>query len=165
MGNALATHLSPMISLAFGWPDDIRIAGHKVAGIWIDCNPDSDQPWLCVTTSVNIRNSPEDFSIAAISVLEAEGSTELDDQILLESYARQFISQINLWSEDDGIEKMLRQWQMRAEYVGKVATLHLENETITGEFQGLSSHGNMLIESDNEPARTVSLSELVSYVG
>ena len=165
MGKALAAHLSPMVSLAFGWPDDIRIAGHKVAGIWVDCNPHDAQPWLCVTTSVNIRSAPEDFSIPAISVVEAEGQTDLVDSILLESFARQFISQINLWSEPDGFGKITRMWLMRAENVGKTAALHLQDETITGTFEGLSSEGGLLLKPGDGPQTEVELSRLVSYAG
>ena len=77
MGNALATHLTPMIALGYKWPNDLLIAGHKVGAVWLDSGESNDSPWLCITASVNIHSSPEDFAIPAISVSEAEGGTEL----------------------------------------------------------------------------------------
>ena len=165
MGNALAAHLTPMISLAYGCPDDIRIAGHKVASIWIDCDPYDTEPWLCVTTSVNILSSPEDFSIPAISVIEAEGHTTLTAPALLESFARQFISLINLWSEPEGFDRITRLWLTRAETVGKTTSLQLDNEILTGKFEGLSSDGDLFIKPEDGPQTTVELSRLVNYAG
>lgn len=162
LGNALATHLSPMISLSYGWPDDILIAGHKVASIWIDCDPDASEPWLSVTASVNILESPPDFSIPAISIRETEGTTEIDAPTLLATFARQFITSINTWSQDDGMAKLARQWYQRAQYREEDADIHTAVDTIHGRVRALEDDGNIRITCTDGGSRTVPLAELIS---
>jgi BirA family biotin operon repressor/biotin-[acetyl-CoA-carboxylase] ligase len=177
MANALATHLSAMTPLAFGWPNNITIASHKVAAIWLDTviEPNSDksahqdgnhleedQPWLAVTASVNLEQSPGELSATAISVQEVEGTTELDSTVLLESYARQFITQINHWSER-GIKFTGKQWISRAEGVGEQITIRLTDREITGTLEDFGENGDITITLPDNTRRTVSLAEYIEY--
>ena len=158
MGNALATHLSPMIALAYRWPNDITIASHKVAGIWIDCDVQGNDPWLTVTASVNIRNSPDDFSIPAMSISEAEGGTELTSQQLLETFARQFITQINFWSER-GMPALVKLWKIRAEGVGEDLSIEFPDEKVSGIVSGFCDDGDIVLTTSKGTSRTVTLAE------
>lgn len=167
MTNALATHLSAMTALGFGWPNDITIAKHKVAAIWIDSNinfssdnviSDKQDAWLNVTTSVNIEHSPQDFSFPAMSIREAEGATELDSKLLLETYARQFITQINNWSEH-GIGAMVKQLRNRADGLGQEKRIRLTNEQFTGILEEIGDSGEIIVRLANNTARTITLTD------
>jgi BirA family biotin operon repressor/biotin-[acetyl-CoA-carboxylase] ligase len=161
MANALAAHLSAMTALGFNWPNDINIAKHKVAAIWLDYETDQtmdNNPWLNITTSVNIQNSPEDFSIPGMSISEAEGGTEISAPELLEIYARQFITQINQWSER-GMEYISRQWKIRAENINQEITINLKNERVNGIFKDIGDNGEIQVELSDNTIRTISLAD------
>ncbi len=176
MTNALATHLSAMTSLGFSWPNDITIAKHKVASIWIDSNTinpspdnaisDKQSTWLNVTSSVNIEHYPEDFSIPAMSIREAEGGTDLDSKLLLETYARQFITQINNWSER-GVDGMVKQLRNRADGLGEEKLVRLTNEKFTGILEEIGNSGEIIVRLVDSTTRTVTLTDYVNadYTG
>ena len=176
MANALATHLSAMTPLAFDWPNNISIATHRVAAIWLDTatefhsgkstqnenDCEVDQPWLTVTTSVNLLQSPGELSATAISIREVEGTTDLDSMVLLETYARQFITQINQWSER-GMKLMGRQWISRAEGVGEQITIRLTDQEFTGTLEKFGDDGDITVKLPDNTRRTVELAEYVEY--
>ena len=139
LGNAIASHLSPMIALAYGWPNKLLIANQKIAGLWLDCDREAHQ-WIVITCSVNIKASPDDFSIAAMSINEAEGRTELTPEQLLETYAREFISQINNWAER-GFEHILNQWKGRMSYPGD-KQYRFANKSINGILESIADNGD-----------------------
>ena len=92
-----------MTALSYGWPNDVMIARHKIASFWMDqgsFSTDSvETPWLVLTHAVNIASAPEDMLLSAMSIHEAEGDKSLTAELLMETWARQFIAQINDWSE------------------------------------------------------------------
>lgn len=163
LAHALATHLSAMTALNFSWPNDLTVAGHKVASIWIDADPVADQPWLVVTASVNLINAPEDFSIPAMSIKEAEGQTDLTVEVLLETYARQFISQINNWS-DRGSNYIVNQWKIRDDGTGKQKTLYLKDKRLVGLQQQIGPKGEMILEIDDGEGRVIPISEFINQI-
>jgi biotin-[acetyl-CoA-carboxylase] ligase BirA-like protein len=163
LSHALATHLSAMTSLGFNWPNDISIAAHKVGSIWIDASRSVSSPWLTITASVNIENSPDDLSIPAISVKEAEGETELNSQLLLETYARQFITQINNWSER-GNEVILKQWRPRIEGLGLKRTIKLATGEVTGILENINADGDATLKLIDNTTCKLSLAQCLEYV-
>ena len=155
LGNAIAEHVSPMTALAYSWPNDINIAGNKVGSVWLDHGQSPSGRWLTVTCSVNVRHSPEDFSIPAMSILEAEGTTDLTAGILLESWTRQFVRLINLWS-DQGFGKIFGLWKVRSESIGKKISLPGNGGELEGESVGITEDGDIILKLADEKEVTVS---------
>ena len=163
MGNALATHLTAMTALSYKWPNALCIANHKISGIWVDANSNKDSPWMTITSSVNIKNSPEDFSIAAMSIAEAEGTTDLNANTLLETYARQFITQINNWA-DQGVNSICKQWRLRAEGLGEEFSIQLKNRQIVGIWETINEDGSIDIRNDEGSIIHVNLNDFISWI-
>lgn len=144
LGNAIAAHVSPMTALAYSWPNDINIAGNKIGSVWMDSGESQSGRWLAITCSVNVRNGPEDFSVPALSILEAEGTTDLTANTLLESWTRQFVRLINLWSEQ-GFDKIFTLWQVRQESIGKIFELQHNGVLQEGESVDLTPQGEIIL--------------------
>lgn len=150
LGQALATHVAPMTALSYSWPNDIKIARHKVASIWLDqgvaqSNDGSVVAWLVITTSINVAASPPGMEMSAISLHQAEGETRLDTATLLETWARQFMMQINDWSER-GFEHILRLWKARADVLGASVNLQIGEALICGTVKDVNDHGELIID-------------------
>lgn len=155
LGNAIAEHVSPMTALGYSWPNDVNIAGNKVGSVWLDHGQSEAGRWLTVTCSVNVRHSPDDFSIPAMSILEAEGTTDLTANILLESWTRQFVRLINLWS-DQGFGKIFGLWQVRSESNGKKITLPSDDGLVAAESVGITEQGDIIVILPDKKQITVS---------
>ncbi|NKB76787.1 MAG: hypothetical protein GKR96_06970 [Gammaproteobacteria bacterium] len=160
LGNAIAGYLSPMIALAYGWPNKLLIANHKIAGLWMDVDP-AQAEWLIVTCAVNIKHSPNDFSIAAMSISDAEGGTELTASQLLESYAREFISQINKW-DDRGFHYILKQWKGRMNGIEKHCNFRVGMEEYAGVCASIDDDGAVCFTEESGKAQCLSIEQ---YMG
>lgn len=146
LGNSIASYVSPMTALGYLWPNDVCIANHKIASLWLDNGKSHGTNWLTITLSVNILNAPDDSKINAISIREAEGSTDLNNKVLLESFAREFIKQINNWSHR-GYKYILDQWRIRLQNIDQGLVLQHGTETITGTVKNLDGLGNIEVSS------------------
>lgn len=155
MGQALAQYLSPMIALGYDWPDKLMIANHVVGRVWVQYGGRSS-PWLSVCSSVNILNSPEDFSIPAISVREAEGTTELNAEKLLQAFAREFITWINHWNEQ-GFTDLMDRWKARGNQSGAPCAFG----SLSGTVHEIDSKGNLVMQVDSTSQRTILLESYV----
>ena len=159
MGNALATHLSPMTALGYVWPNKITIATHTIANIWVEYDQ-KDPAWLSISCSANILNTPDDLSIPAISVLEAEGSTDLRSGVLLESFARQFITLINQWSEE-GMASIVNKWKLRADLGDKSTTLYTRQGEYSGTIREITDQGSLEIVNEENENMIFQLSDFI----
>ena len=159
MGNALATHVSPMTALGYSWPNKITIATHTIANVWVEYDQ-RNPAWITISCSANILDTPDDLSIPAISVLEAEGSTDINSKILLESFARQFITLINQWS-DEGMVLIVNKWKLRANITGKVTTLYTDRGSFSGTINAITNQGALEIVSKENEKMIFQLSEFI----
>jgi len=159
MGNALATHVSPMTALGYTWPNKITIATHTIANVWVEYDQ-RNPAWLTVSCSANILDTPDDLSIPAISVLEAEGNTDINSGILLESFARQFITLINQWS-DEGIASIVNKWKLRAGVTGKLSTLYTHRGSFSGNIKAITDQGALEVISEENQNLVYQLSEFI----
>lgn len=142
LGNSIASYVSPMTALGYRWPNDVCIAGQKISSVWLDHGNSNGAAWLTVTLSVNILNAPAEPGINAISIRDAQGSTDLDNRLLLESFAREFLKQINNWSHR-GYQYIQDQWRVRLQNLDQSVVLHHGMETITGTVRQLDEYGNI----------------------
>ena len=160
LGNAIASYLSPMTALGYQWPNDICIAKHKIASVWLDKGESNGTSWLTITLSVNVLNAPEALEINAISIREAQGTTELNNKLLLEAFSREFIKQINNWS-DRGYAYIYDQWRIRLQNLDQTVVLQQGNEFITGTLKYIDEFGNIEVSNNNQ-LRKISIQ---SYMG
>ena len=152
LGNALAAHLSPMTALGFGWPNKLLIANQRIGGLWIDSEYGAD-PWLVVSCSVNIQSHPNWNDSLGMSIAEAEGSTSLTSAALLETYSREFITQINHWAER-GFDYSLRQWKGRMQFDMSPREY---GQTVNGVLESVTDQGEALVKSVDGILQTVAI--------
>lgn len=164
--HSIAEHIAPMTALSYGWPNDVLIARHKIASFWMDQGQYTDlsesRPWITLTHSVNIAAAPEDMQLSSMSIHEAEGDTGLDVELLLESWARQFIAQINDWS-DKGFEHTMKLWRSRINVDGALVNLQLGEELVSGSVSGINMQGDLEVAVGDDRIRRVSVREYMKW--
>ena len=148
LGNAIASHVTPMTALGYLWPNDIAIADHKIASVWLDEGKNDDGRWLCITLSCNVLNSPDDEGLMAMSIRESQGTTQLNNQVLLESFSREFIKQINNWSER-GFDYIFDQWHIRLGRLDELIELDYPGKRYTGYVKNITPMGDLEIAIDD----------------
>lgn len=144
LGNAIASLVSPMTALQYGWPNEIRIATHRIGEIWLDRGGDARRRWLTLSLVVLVGSTPPDPSDSAMSLHEAEGNGEIEPLTLFEHWAREFITWINLWDER-GFAHVLKTWQVRADVVDCEVSLAGARDAFSGYARGVDGRGNLIV--------------------
>ncbi len=167
LGSSLATHVAPMTSLSYRWPNDLYIAGQKVASVWLDKGRSSKGDWLTVTVSVNLIHAPGDdtgdFTLPTMSVREAEGNSDTTAEVLLETWSRQFIAEINNWHER-GFEYILSYWKTRSERKQLENVILLDGSSVSGDQQHIYEDGACSILQESGESTDLSIPQYLHWV-
>ncbi|HXW41090.1 MAG TPA: biotin/lipoate--protein ligase family protein [Xanthobacteraceae bacterium] len=105
LADALAAHAPPEKPISIDWPDAIRVDGGLVGGTRLAGPAGSDEetvpPRLVFGAMIRIANvGVNEIGLAPLSTaLEDEGFA-FDDRALVESFARHFMTAIDIWQHD-----------------------------------------------------------------
>jgi BirA family biotin operon repressor/biotin-[acetyl-CoA-carboxylase] ligase len=154
---AISNLAPPLIEVRFRWPNDVLLFDAKVAGIWLEAPPASNDryEWLVLGMAVNVESAPDDLDPPATS-LWLEGAPEVIVSDLLEVFSRHFLSWINRWA-DEGLKPVHRAWSIRPHGLGEPLTLDLESEKLQGKFVELDEQGALHMELGNGQVRHISV--------
>ncbi|PIW29116.1 MAG: biotin--[acetyl-CoA-carboxylase] ligase [Rhodospirillales bacterium CG15_BIG_FIL_POST_REV_8_21_14_020_66_15] len=142
------------------WPNDVLVAGRKVAGILLEAQgaatPDAQPDFVIVGVGVNLVSFPEDVEFPATCMLD-EGTAVMAPEFL-EGFARHFLGWTRIWV-DEGFERLRKNWLWRCDQVGKQVEVRLANETLTGTFKDLDETGALILETASGP-RTITAGDV-----
>lgn len=142
--NAIAAHVSPMTALRFGWPNEIRIAAYRIASVWLDRGESAGRRWLTVALTVNVASVPGADEPEQMSLHQAEGNDAIRPPDLFESWAREFITWINLW-DDRGFGYVLASWNARADVEDCPVSVRQPGGAIEGMAAGVDGEGRLIV--------------------
>lgn len=118
--------------LMLKWPNDVMLAGKKLAGILLERSGDR----IVVGFGINLAAAPQLPDREAAS-LAREVQPEAFAPLLAASFARM----LDLWRTSDH-SVLLRAWEHRAHLLGTRLTVHVgKDETVSGRFGGLDQDG------------------------
>ena len=149
LGNSIASHVSAMTALGYNWPNDVSIANHKIASVWLDQGKSAKGDWLTVSLSVNIKDSPQDQLLNAMSIKQSEGTTDLTNKDLLEAFAREFIKQLNNWA-DRGFDYIYKQWKVRLQNIDTQVEIQSSKGIHCGIIKGVDAEGNIQLKTTDD---------------
>lgn len=162
---AVADLLDPELArgaLALKWPNDVLVAGRKIAGILLEsaAGAEGRLAWLAVGIGVNLAHHPQDPDLAypATSLPAATGRS-LAPEDALTRLAAAFAGRQALW-EGQGFAPVRAAWLARAAGLGQPITVRLPGETLSGGFAGLSPDGALLLAEPGGLTRKVAAGEV-----
>ena len=133
------------------WPNDVLLAGGKLAGILIDAEARASRlEWLVIGIGINLRHAPE-IPGRLTTTLGAHGG-----EATPQAAADVLLDTLGLWLErfrEAGPVVILEEWQRRAHPPGSELTVQRDSGAVTGRFAGLSEHGELLLEAENRIER------------
>lgn len=149
---ALAIYV-PAEKLALKWPNDVLLAGGKVAGILLESSgqgPFID--WLAIGIGVNLRHTPQGVTHAAFppTSLMQVGGWEVAPEDFLFTLADAYATQ-----EDKlrhfGFDRIRDDWLANAARLGEVITARTGHEDVTGIFDSVDQDGNLVLITGTGP--------------
>ena len=123
------------------WPNDVLVAGRKIAGILIE----NSGGLVVVGIGVNLLHAPGELpaaGLAAISVREATGRRP-EFSPALAALARSWAERYRQWHA--GFAGIRAAWLARAAFLGQTVAVRLPEGTARGVFEGIDAGGALLL--------------------
>ncbi len=146
--------------IAIKWPNDILANGRKVAGILLESASagTGHLDWLAIGIGINLVFYPEGMEFPAISLLAlGEPVPSAGDALLVlaDRWAK--------WYEDwktRGFADIRDAWLARAACIGERIRARLQNEEISGVFEGIDETGALILRVTRDCVRRIAAGEV-----
>ena len=144
-------------SLEIKWPNDILLAGRKVAGILCQRvlpadTADSDVGSLIIGVGINVDfplgELPDDLRWPATTLAEAAGFAIYVDPIIVR-FAETAATMMATFERDGLTKPMLDELGANLAFVGQVVTLSIADRKLTGTIGGLDDQGRLLLATED----------------
>ncbi len=127
------------LALMLKWPNDLLLAGEKLAGILLERSGGR----IVAGFGVNLASAPH-FPDRKAASLKGAITRDAFAPLLAASFARL----LRLWRDSEP-EAIARAWQARAHPVGALLTVHTgAEERVSGRFDGLEPDGALRLRTD-----------------
>lgn len=127
--------------LLLKWPNDVLLAGEKLAGMLLENvgSPMENRSVVVIGTGINLANHPEELPQPAIS-LGAYGMTvaPADALEVLAATTHEWLAR---WAEGTSFPSIRRAWLDRAGPTGRPLRVKINDEETEGVYAGLDSDG------------------------
>lgn len=143
-GLAVAEALERFVPLAeIKWPNDVQIAGKKIAGILVEAGAD----FVIVGIGINVNSEHFPEGLAATSLKSETGNEISRAEVLLEVVNRlaKHVGRI-----DNEFSEMLEGVKERCALTGKSVSLTYTDKRVEGEVKGIGPGGELLVEIEGK---------------
>lgn len=130
------------------WPNDVLVAGEKIAGILLESRskPDGLVDWVIIGTGVNVGLLPADPGQPA-TALTVHGATG-DVGAVLSLYADALGRWYHAWRAG-GFGPIRAAWTARADGIGRRIRVRLPDREMHGVFAALDESGTLMLRTDD----------------
>lgn len=145
-------------TLSIKWPNDVLIKGAKCAGILLEARKDK----ILIGVGVNLMSAPSDTPYPASSVIDHIPHDVLSNPEPKvpnpETVLAVFASRFDDWYKKlivNGFSPIREKWLSHAAHIPGNVTVHLANESFTGESIGLGANGELQVRLLNGTMRNI----------
>ena len=145
--------------LGFKWPNDVLLAGDKVAGILIEGEVTRGEPAMAVIgIGVNCVSHPAEAAFPATD-LRAHGAN-IAPQGLLAGLSAALFKRLAQWDRGNGFGGIRGDWIAVAHPIGATVKVSDGGAEQTGRFAGLDATGRLLLDLADGTRREVAAGDV-----
>lgn len=142
--------LLPTHQVGIHWPNDVRAAGRKLAGILIEALPDRRHiVGIGLNTNSTLADAPAELHATAATMRDLSGQTYNQTDILIDLLKRLEQGFAQLRSEPKAIAARADMLCLQRD---QMLTLGWANRIITGVCRGIAADGAIRLETSTGPA-------------
>lgn len=152
---ALLPHCPNPAQIKLKWPNDVLLAGAKLAGILLEREGD----YVVVGIGANLAAAPQLSDRQTVALADLGPAPDRD--LFAKALADTFDQEVERW-RTYGIEPVLRRWESAGLPRGTVLSVHdTVATTVTGQFDGLMPDGAMRLRLADGAARAIHAGEVM----
>lgn len=133
------------VPLEVKWPNDVLVAGRKVAGILVESTSHGGSMQLALGCGLNLKSAPPHTRYGATAL--AEHAALVAPSAALERLAAELDRLLRRWNEGAGFDDIKEKWLRHARSLGKQIVLTSASGEIRGAFAGLGENGSLLLRN------------------
>jgi BirA family biotin operon repressor/biotin-[acetyl-CoA-carboxylase] ligase len=130
------------VPVAVKWPNDVLIAGAKVAGLLIEAVPGRAEA-LVLGVGINIAHYPADTPYPATAIVAKGGQVTVT--ALRDAFCRDFLGRYAAFGRE-GFSPLRADWLAHARGVGGPITVNLEGARFDGTFKDIDAAGALVLD-------------------
>ena len=147
------------LSPALKWPNDLMLAGRKLAGILLETTRTPDgRIAVAVGIGINCRHHPAGTEMPATNLL-IEGA-DLRPEVLFEALRDAFARRVAEWDGGRGFPAIRSAWLERAVGIGTTIRVRLVDGEDHGIFDGIDAAGLLLLARPDGSRRKISAGDV-----
>jgi BirA family biotin operon repressor/biotin-[acetyl-CoA-carboxylase] ligase len=139
------------------WPNDVLIAGRKVAGILTETSTRGERLEAAVVgigVNANTTTFPEELAAIATSIAR-ERSAPVDRAALLDALLDELERRV-VEFVDGGAAPIVRAWKERTEILGKRLRVSVDGKLVEGVVLDVDDEGALWLDADGRKLRVLS---------
>ena len=137
------------------WPNDVTIAGRKVAGTIVESRQRTMRKEFVIGIGINCRQKEHDFPQeireTATSLRQVTGR-EIDRV----SLAQELLRQLDHWVtivHNDGVQTLHNEWALRCDDIGRRITVASNRQNFSGRVMDVNPQKGLLLQLDSGPIK------------
>ena len=150
----VAAHLKPL--LAIKWPNDVLLAGAKLAGILIEA--ESGLSAVAVGIGVNCAFHPADTDFPATDL--AAAGAAVTPAVLFGPLSVKMLGRLAQWNAGQGFSTIRADWLARAAGMGESVRVRLAERELVGRFESLDEAGGLVLGLPDGSNRTIAAGDV-----
>jgi BirA family transcriptional regulator, biotin operon repressor / biotin---[acetyl-CoA-carboxylase] ligase len=143
-------------ALALKWPNDLSLAGCKIAGILVE--GEGDPVAVAVGIGVNCRHHPEATDYPATDL--AAAGAEVSAPALLEQLAAAMQTRLHQWNRGASFATIRAAWLARAAGIGQTVRVRLAGRETAGCFETIDDTGRLMLRTTAEVVEAIAAGDV-----
>jgi BirA family biotin operon repressor/biotin-[acetyl-CoA-carboxylase] ligase len=152
--------IAPNCTVRLKWPNDVLAEGRKIAGILLESasGAGGDVEWLAIGIGINLAQHPADTEFPATSLPDL-GYASPGPRDALGFLAGEFAKWYEAWRAN-GFSAIRDAWLARAAGLGTRIRARLQNEEMSGVFEGIDAQGALILREAADRVRLVAAGDV-----
>lgn len=150
----VAPDLKPL--LAIKWPNDLLLAGAKLAGVLIEA--ESGLSAVAVGIGVNCASHPAGTEFPATDL--AASGARISPRDLFAALSVKMLGRIAQWNAGEGFSTIRADWLARAAGLGESLRVRLAERELVGRFETLDEAGGLVLRLPDGHAATIAAGDV-----
>ncbi len=140
------------------WPNDMLADGAKLAGILLETESLPSTRAVVIGIGVNVLHAPEGLPYPTASLRSLGHSVTAEG--LFAALSAEWVRSVQLWDQGRGFGSIRELWLARASGLGGPVAIRSGSSVISGTFQTIDQHGQLVLRTEEGAVRTISAGEV-----